>query len=89
MKNLLKSYVGSDISVLSAAKQITGTLMYTCDDYIVIETSPDVIDVVKLDHIVAIEGLKYETFLAAVGRNREAMQNDMLARAGRLGAAAH
>ena len=88
MKHLLKSYVGSKISVLSAAKQITGTLMYTCDDYIVVETSPEVIDIVRIDHIVAIEGLKYSTFLAAIGRDREAMQRDLLARAGHLGAAA-
>ena len=87
MKHLLKSYVGSKISVLSAAKTVSGTLMYSCDDYIVVETAPEVIDVVKIDHIIAIEGLKYETFLAAIGRNREAMQSDMLARAGHLEAA--
>lgn len=88
MRHLLKSYVGSKISVLSAAKQITGTLMYTCDDYVVIETSPEVIDIVRIDHIVAVEGLKYGTFLAAIGRDREAMQRDLLSRAGHLGAAA-
>ena len=86
MKHLLRSYVGTKISVLSAAKQSTGTLMYTCDDYIVIETSSDVIDIVRIDHIVALEGLKYGTFLAAIGRDRAVMQSDMLARAGHLGA---
>jgi hypothetical protein len=58
--------------------------MYACDDYIVVETSPEVIDIVKSNHIVALEGLKYDTFLAAIGRKREAINNDMLVRAGQL-----
>jgi hypothetical protein len=84
MQHLLKSYVGSNISVLSAAKKLSGTLMYACDDYIVVETSPEVIDIVSTSHIVALEGLKYDTFLAAIGRNRAAISNDMLVRAGQL-----
>ena len=84
MHHLLKSYVGTQISVLSAAKKVSGMLMYSCDDYIVVETSPEVIDIVRSDQIVALEGLKYDTFLAAIGRNREAMNNDLLVRAGQL-----
>lgn len=84
MHHLLKSYVGSHISVLSATKKLTGTLMYACDDYIVVETAPEIIDIVKNTHIVALEGLKYSTFLAAIGRKRETMHNDMVVRAGQL-----
>ncbi len=84
MHHLLKSYVGSKISVLSSVNKLSGTLMYACDDYIVVETSPEVIDIVKSNHIVALEGLKYETFLAAIGRKREAINSDMLVRAGQL-----
>jgi hypothetical protein len=84
MHHLLKSYVGTKISVLSSAKKVSGVLMYACDDYIVVETSPEVIDIVKSNHIVALEGLKYDTFLAAIGRKREAINNDMLVRAGQL-----
>ncbi len=84
MHHLLKSYVGSKISVLTAAKKLSGTLMYACDDYIVVETSPEVIDIVRNAHIVALEGLKYDTFLTAIGRKREAMNSDMLIRAGQL-----
>lgn len=84
MHHLLKSYVGSHITVLSVAKKIAGVLMYACDDYIVVETSPEVIDIVRNAHIVALEGLKYDTFLAAIGRKREAMNSDMLVRAERL-----
>ncbi len=84
MQHLLKSYVGSNISVVTAAKKLSGMLMYACDDYIVVETSPEIIDIVRNAHIVALEGLKYETFLAAVGRKREAINSDMLVRAGQL-----
>jgi hypothetical protein len=84
MHHLLKSYVGSKISVLSAAKKLSGVLMYACDDYIVVETAPEMIDVVKNEHIVALEGLKYETFLNAIGRDRETVSSDMLARSGQL-----
>jgi hypothetical protein len=88
MQHLLKSYVGSKISVVSSAKKVSGTLMYACDDYIVVETSPEIIDIIRNAHIVALEGLKYETFLAAIGRKREAINNDMLVRAGQLTAQA-
>jgi len=84
MKQLLRSYIGTEISVLSAAKKLTGVLMYVCDDYIAIEIGPDVIDIISMGHIVALEGLKHETFLAAIGRNREAVHSDMLARAEQL-----
>jgi len=84
MHHLLKSYVGSKISILSAAKKTSGTLMYVCDDYSVVETSPEVIDIVRNAHIVALEGLQYATFLAAIGRKREALTSNMLTRAGQL-----
>jgi hypothetical protein len=84
LHHLLKSYVGSKISILSAAKNVSGTLMYVCDDYSVVETSPEVIDIVRNAHIVALEGLKYDTFLAASGRKREALSSDMLTRSGQL-----
>jgi hypothetical protein len=84
MKNLLKSYIGNTVSVLSAAKKVTGVLMFVGEDYIVIEIAPEVIDIIDIDHIVALEGLKYDTFLAAIGRDRTAMNNDMLVRAEQL-----
>lgn len=84
MRKLIKSYIGSTISVLSVAKKISGMLTFACDDYIVVETAPDLVDIVRIDHIVALEGVKYETFLAAIGRNREAMNSDMLVRAEQL-----
>lgn len=75
MKHLLKSYVGTKISVLSTAKKHTGVLKYACDAFIVVETAPDAVDVVKSDQIVALEGLKYDTFLAAIGQSRETAHN--------------
>lgn len=89
MHHLLKSYVGSRISVLSTTMKLSGVLVYACDDYIVVETSPEVVDIVRIDHIVALEGLKYETFLSAIGRDRATLSSDMLARVGQLELATH
>jgi len=84
LKKLLHAYVGNTISIVSAAKKLSGNLVFVGDDYIVMESSPDLIDVIRTDQIVALEGLGYDTFLAAVGRNRVAMSNDMAARAEHL-----